>query len=101
LGSAVPRFNRHLRYARPAAPFLFIWIRRVAIPGGGRRRAVRAVAWLGLAWSAASSLAVYPHSLSYFNELAGGPGGGHAHFLDSNGDWGQDLFALTDWVDAH
>jgi len=44
---------------------------------------------------------VYPHSLSYFNELAGGPKNGHAHLIDNNIDWGQDLFALRDWLDAH
>ena len=35
-----------------------------------------------------SSLAIYPHSLSYFNELAGGPTKGHYHLIDSNIDWG-------------
>ncbi len=28
------------------------------------------------------------HSISYFNELAGGPENGSAHLLDSNIDWG-------------
>jgi hypothetical protein len=46
---------------------------------------------------AVSSLAVYPHSLSYFNEIAGGPLRGPAHLLDANIDWGQDLFELKRW----
>jgi hypothetical protein len=54
-----------------------------------------------LLWSIASSLGVYPHSLSYFNELVGGPANGHAHLLDSNIDWGQDLLLLKEWLDAH
>jgi hypothetical protein len=54
-----------------------------------------------LAWSLGSSLSVYPHSLSYFNELAGGPANGHRHLLDSNIDWGQDLLYLKDWAAAH
>jgi hypothetical protein len=41
--------------------------------------------------SAISSLAVFPHSLSYFNEVAGGPLRGAEHLLDANIDWGQDL----------
>lgn len=48
-----------------------------------------------------SSLWAYPHSLSYFNELVGGPKGGPAHLLDSNVDWGQDLLYLRRWLDAH
>jgi hypothetical protein len=38
---------------------------------------------------------------SYFNELVGGPKGGPNHLLDSNIDWGQDLFYLKDWLNAH
>src|SRR5690606_5062126 len=33
--------------------------------------------------------------------LAGGPAGGHAHLIDSNIDWGQDLLYLRDWIRAH
>jgi len=48
------------------------------------------VALLGL-WFVASSLWIYPHSLSYFNESIGGPLNGPRHLLGSNVDWGQDL----------
>jgi Dolichyl-phosphate-mannose-protein mannosyltransferase len=54
-----------------------------------------------LCWSIISSLTVYPHSLSYFNEIAGGPTNGPAHLLDANIDWGQDLLNLKSWHDAH
>lgn len=59
------------------------------------------VAWVALMWHMVSSLAVYPHSLSYFNELAGGPKNGHAHLLDGNLDWSQDLLYLEDWIRKH
>ena len=52
-------------------------------------------------FSIVSSLAVFPHSLSYFNELVGGPRNGHAHLLDGNIDWGQDLLELRNWYNAH
>jgi len=42
-------------------------------------------------WFLASSLWVYPHSLSYFNELIGGPSRGSDHLLGSSLHWGQDL----------
>jgi hypothetical protein len=56
---------------------------------------------LALGWSVVSSLSVYPHSLSYFNELVGGPKNGHQHLVNSNIDWGQDLLYLKAWVDEH
>jgi hypothetical protein len=52
-------------------------------------------------FSVCSSLSVYPHSLSYFNEVGGGPLHGDLHLLDSNIDWGQDLFYLKRWLDRH
>src|SRR6266446_270885 len=54
-----------------------------------------------LCWTMASSLYYTPHSLSYFNEIAGGPENGADHLVDSNLDWGQDLFFLKKWYDAH
>jgi hypothetical protein len=44
-----------------------------------------------LCWFVTSSLWIYPHSLSYFNESIGGPLNGPQHLLGSNVDWGQDL----------
>ncbi len=51
-------------------------------------------ALLCVAGSATSSLRNHPHSLSYFNEAAGGPENGWKHMLGSSFDWGQDLFAI-------
>jgi len=48
-----------------------------------------------------SSLLVFPHSLSYFNELAGGPLRGVHHLSNSNIDWGQDLLLLQQWKQDH
>ena len=36
--------------------------------------------------------------LSYFNEIDGGPRNGHNSLIDSNIDWGQDLWRLRDWM---
>ena len=54
-----------------------------------------------LTWTIASSLFVYPHSLSYFNELVGGPRGGQWHLADSNVDWAQDYYYLERWYCQH
>lgn len=94
-------FNHHFRYVLPAVPFVYVWISRVAErvrwPPDG------VTVWVGLlvAWTAVSSLAVYPHSLSYFNELVGGPAHGWRYLSHSNTDWGQDLGRLRRWAMAH
>ena len=143
-------FSVHSRYAIPALPFFFLWASKVGraftgIPrptqaGPNKERTypqgyktVRALTVVFLAWSALSSLSVYPHSISYFNELAAiiptpktddrpqippiqkptslydwsralasaGPRNGPRHLLNSNIDWGQDLFNLERWCKNH
>ncbi|MHC5537825.1 ArnT family glycosyltransferase [Singulisphaera rosea] len=107
----------HFRYVLPVLPFFFIWASKGACHGdsGGlptgsegvpprvirRRPAVLRLVAMGLVWAVASSLRCYPHSLSYFNELIGGPENGHHHMLDSGLDWGQDLLYVKDWYDRH
>jgi hypothetical protein len=54
-----------------------------------------------LAWFIASSLLNAPMFLSYFNEIAGGPTNGYKYVVDSNYDWGQDLYRLRDFVDRN
>jgi hypothetical protein len=51
-------------------------------------------------WFLASSLWIYPHSLSYFNESIGGPLNGPNHLMGSNVDWGQDLRYIKWWLDG-
>ena len=54
-----------------------------------------------LTWQVTSAALIFPHHLSYFNELAGGPGNAHNILVDSNLDWGQDLPALKAWMDEN
>lgn len=132
-------FSVHSRYVIPALPFFFIWTSKVARlferhPFTRKRLAMATMVVLALIWSVGSSFAIYPHSLSYFNELAAvlsmpadashlkpisvsaenrgifsrikyamtaGPRNGPRHLLDSNIDWGQDLYYLEDWYGSH
>ncbi len=94
-------FNAHLRYILPIAPFLYIWISRLASPQAFQYQVLSYCTALALACSVTSSLIVYPHSLSYFNELVGGPSRGPMYLLDSNIDWGQDLLYLNRWLHDH
>jgi hypothetical protein len=45
---------------------------------------------------ALSSLFYFPHSLSYFNELVGGPSQGYRYLSGTNVDWGHNVFYLRD-----
>lgn len=101
LVSSQTGFSRYFRYVLPCFPFVFIWVSKVGCQAYLRDRGFRVVAGIALLWSAASSLSIYPHSLSYFNEAAGGPRLGHRYLLDANIDWGQDLLYLKRWLDAH
>ena len=90
---------RYLRYLLPAFPFLYIWI------AGTVRNAAstwqKSVAWLCLGWSALSPLTAVPHSLTFFNELAGGSRWGHYIVADANIDWGHDYGYLKAWIEQH
>jgi hypothetical protein len=93
--------SQRLRYALPLFPFLFVWASRTGRAWVNRDRAIGVAAAGCVAWSAMASLAIYPHSLSYFNALAGGPMHAYQHLNDANIDWGQDLFRLKTWCDDH
>lgn len=105
LVSAATGFNHHLRYVLPAAGFAFVWMSKVARSIGERSPRYFAVAASLLLCSVVSSLSIYPHSLSYFNEFVGGPANGHKYLggsvYDSNIDWGQDLLYLQHWLCGH
>ena len=101
LVSSQTGINKHLRYLLPAFPFVFIWISKVGRAFERKHWRIATIAAVALVWSVGSSSWIYPHSLSYFNELAGGPKNGHAHLLGSNIDWGQDLLYLKRWLDQH
>ncbi len=90
----------HLRYVLPCFPFVFIWISRLAMRVSTHQSLGKAVI-AATVWTALSSLWIYPHSLSFFNEIVGGPRYGHYHLASSNIDYGQDLLKLRSWYDQH
>lgn len=106
-------FSEHLRYVLPCFPFVFIFVATSINEALGAVKS-KLQGWGGLSqslvllsaplvvtaltWSSISSLWIFPHSLSYFNECAGGPLNGARHLLGSNLDWGQDLKYLHHWI---
>jgi len=91
--------NLGLRRVLPALPFLYLFSAQALANARARWRAW-AVAGL-VAWTAAEAVRTYPHHLSYFNALAGGPERGPYLLDDSNVDWGQDLLGLARWQREH
>jgi hypothetical protein len=101
LVSSQTGFSHHMRYVLGLFPFALIWISRIGRSFALGHRIRTIVAMGALMWSICSSVTVYPHSLSYFNEAVGGPLHGDWHLIDSNIDWGQDLFYLKRWLNQH
>ena len=117
-------FSEHFRYALPCFPFFFIWISSVSIQAKSKLHSLPSspqsmptrrpklgsrpllllkplvVSFL-IVWSVISSLCIFPHSLSYFNESIGGPLNGSDHLLGSSVDWGQDLRYLETYLNAN
>jgi 4-amino-4-deoxy-L-arabinose transferase-like glycosyltransferase len=89
--TAFNALNIGIRYLLPLAPFAFV-LMGALFAGSGR--AVLAAGLAVVAWHAGAAAAVHPAYLSYFNAAAGGSGNGQRWLLDSNFDWGQDLYRL-------
>jgi len=54
-----------------------------------------------LGWMALGTMSTLPYPLTFFNEIAGGPSQGYRYLVDSNLDWGQNLWDLRRWMDQH
>jgi hypothetical protein len=100
LGMMIPaKINVGVRYLLAIYPFLFVAAARLATLSFPRPWLAPLLLGVPAALTAASSLAVVPHQLAYFNEAAGGPDGGHRYLADTNIDWGQDLKGLKEYMD--
>jgi len=86
-----------LRYILPIYPFLFVFLGQI-VKHNFRIKIVKYTFSILLFWYISATLFIYPHYLSYFNEIAGGPGNGYKYLLDSNLDWGQDLKGLKEYM---
>lgn len=93
-------FNIGIRHILPIYPFVIL-IATAAVASLATVRAGR-VAVAGLAVAGVVEFAgVYPYTLTFFNQLVGGPDNGYRYLTDSNLSWGQSLKALKRWLDEH
>lgn len=91
--------NIGVRHILPVYPFVVVMAGAVIHELVRRRRAALAAGLV--AAGALEPALVYPHSLAFFNALAGGPAHGADYLSDSNLDWGQDLKGLKAWLDEY
>jgi hypothetical protein len=86
------------RHLLPVLPCLFIFTSQLAlIDWKTSRQGIAAVAAM-LIWLTVGSVLIFPHYLSFFNEIAGGPQNGYKILVDSNLDWGQELIGLRKYM---
>lgn len=90
--TAFNSLNVGIRYLLPLHPFALLLL--AALFRDAASRAWSAFGAGAVAWQVAVAAAVHPGYLAYFNLAAGGPSQGHRYLLDSNYDWGQDLYRL-------
>lgn len=88
-----------LRLILPALPFGLL-LCGVAVERMRRGR-YRALLALALGFLVLQSARIYPHGLTFFNLLAGGPEQGLKYLTDSNLDWGQALPELVEFMDRN
>ncbi|HAH45774.1 glycosyltransferase family 39 protein [Gimesia sp.] len=90
-----------LRYVLPIFPFLILLCAPLVEQLDFERRKILSYLVTIAILSLPLSLRYAPDHLAYFNELAGGPELGDTHLVDSNIDWGQDLYRLQEYLEEH
>jgi hypothetical protein len=90
--------NIGIRHLLPIYPALFIFAGVLARARWWHRRSGTVLLGALMVWSAGEVWAVYPQTLAYFNEFAGGPRNGYHVLVDSSYEWGQDLPAVEKWI---
>lgn len=99
------KINLGIRHILPIFPFLYLFVAinlekiYLMISKSYVQKAVFfSFLVILLGFYISSSITVFPHYLSYYNELVGGPKNGYLYAVDSNYDWGQDLKYLAEFV---
>jgi 4-amino-4-deoxy-L-arabinose transferase-like glycosyltransferase len=92
------------RFLLVVLPFVYVCVARLATsdrpPASGFTfQLSRFVLYASLLWHVVGTVRIHPHYLTFFNEIAGGPKGGHRYLVDSNLDWGQSFKALRAYLD--
>lgn len=101
LVSACSGFSCHYRYVLPAFPFVFVWMSRVSAFRWSKSSWRSAAVVSLLSATACESAITYPHTMSFFNSIAGGASCAPDWMLSSSFYWGQDMYYLKRWLKRH
>lgn len=104
--SMASTLNIGIRHVLPTFPIIYMILGLGMFPlinnlQKNNKKIISVFLILLFSWYVFSSLYVFPHYLSYYNELAGGTKNGYKIAVDSNYDWGQDLTRLADFVEKN
>lgn len=105
--SIIGNLNIGVRHILPVFPIMYIFISigffrlKDEVKKKKMKIALSGLVAILMIWYVTSSLIIFPHYLSYYNELVGGTKNGYKYAVDSNYDWGQDLKRLADYVDKN
>ena len=87
-----------VRYILPVFPFFFLLIAPLAEQLNFYQHKIFSYLIVVAILALPLSLRFAPDHLAYFNELSGSPENGDRHLIDSNLDWGQDLYRLQEYL---
>lgn len=90
-----------IRFMLPVFPLLFIATGQLCNLALVQKRLGKILTAAAAVLYILPAIAIYPHYLSYFNAVSGGPKNGHQWLIDSNLDWGQDLPALKRYMEEN
>lgn len=93
--------NTGIRHVLAVVPIVGVLAAGLVTAEGRARRWARPTVMLLVGAQALELALVFPHHLSYFNQIAGGSRNGWRWLADSNLDWGQDDLFLARWREAH
>ena len=100
MGMALNIGHRHML---TIYPFCFVFVAQLFGDGGMIDRRSPGWQWilsgLLMGYYVIGTVRIFPHYLTYFNEIAGGPDGGYRYLADSSVDWGQGLKILERYLD--
>jgi hypothetical protein len=95
--TALNNLNIGIRYLLPIYPLLYLLVAATIAHTHFLKTGMAAIVLVGI--GAVTALWSHPDHLAYFNWLAGGTDNGYRVLLDSNLDWGQDLYRVKPCLD--
>lgn len=89
------------RHILPLYPFCFVLLGGLAVVFTLRSSWPKWALGFLLATGVVNAVVTHPDPLAYISPLCGGSSQGYKMLVDSSLDWGQELPAVKQWLDAH